>query len=98
MTRNKYVLSTLLYLIVLSCKDYYNDAIQWTDNLESKLTIKEVQDLQPEFIEIDWENPKIVDNQKWYLIAKIKGNNDILGMSHYLVFIENSYQYRESKK
>ena len=44
------------------------------------------------------EYPLIVDDQKWYLISKIKGNNDILGMSHYLVFIENKYQYRESKK
>jgi hypothetical protein len=82
----------------LSCKDYYNETIEWIDNLESELTIQEVKDSQPEYIKIDWANPQIIDNEKWYLITKIKGNNDVLGMSHYLVFVENKYQYRESKK
>ncbi len=98
MTHNKFFILLIFTLTLTSCKDYYNDTIHWMDNLESELNIKEVQNNQPDFIEIDWENPQIVDNQKWYMITKIKGNNDILGMSHYLVFIENKYQYRESKK
>ena len=92
------VLLIIFCLTVLSCKNYYNQTIEWTDNLESELTIKEVKDSQPEYIEIDWTNPRIVADQKWYLITKIKGNNDVLGMSHYLVFVEDKYQYRESKK
>jgi len=88
----------LFAITVISCKNYYNDTIEWTNNLESELTIKEVQKIQPEFIEIDWKNPQTVDDQKWYMITKIKGNKDVLGMSHYLVFIDSKYQYRESKK
>jgi hypothetical protein len=98
MTHNKLVLLISFCLTILSCANNYNKAIEWTDNLESELTIKEVKDSQPKYIQIDWANPLIVDDQKWYLITKIKGNNDVLGMSHYLVFVENKYQYRESKK
>ncbi|PNW25805.1 hypothetical protein [Formosa algae] len=96
-------LSRLLILLyistaLVSCKDYYNETIDWADNLENEQSFKDVQKEQPNYIDIDWKNPQIVDNQKWYLITKIKGNNDILGMSHYLVFIEDKFQYRESKK
>jgi hypothetical protein len=96
-------LSKLLILLSISialvgCRDYYNETIDWADNLENEQSFKDVQKEQPSYIEIDWENPQIFDNQKWYLITKIKGNNDFLGMSHYLVFIEDKFQYRESKK
>ena len=95
-----YKLLILLFISIslVSCKDYYNETIDWADNLEKEQSFQSVQKEQPEHIEIDWENPQIVDNQKWYPITKIKGNNDILEMSHYLVFIEGKYQYRESKK
>ena len=32
------------------------------DNLESELNIKDVQNEQPDYIEIDWENPLKVDD------------------------------------
>ncbi|MBA6156517.1 hypothetical protein H3Z83_08335 [Tenacibaculum sp. S7007] len=98
MSFNKFSIILIFLLTLTSCKDYYNDTITWMDNLESELTIENVQKVQPNYIEIDWKNPQIVDDQKWYLITKIKGNNDILGMSHFLVFVEEKYQYRESKK
>ena len=94
----KHLILLLTFITLISCKDYYNETINWADNLEKEQNFKDVQKEQPDYIEIDWKNPQIVDNQKWYLITKIKGNRDILGMSHYLVFIENKYQYRESKK
>ena len=87
-----------IFILLVSCKNYYNETIDWADNLKIEQSINDVQKEKPDYIEIDWENPQIVDNQKWYLITKIKGNNDILGMSHYLVFIEDKFQYRESKK
>lgn len=95
---NKLLILLFISITLMSCKNYYNETIDWADNLEKEQNFKDVQNEQPDYIEIDWENPQIVDNQKWYLITKIKGNRDILGMSHYLVFIENKYQYRESKK
>lgn len=94
----KFFIIVLITLTINSCKNHYNETIEWTDNLEPELNIKNVQDQQPNYIEIDWENPQIMDKQKWYLITKIKGYNDVLGMSHYLVFVEAKYQYRESKK
>ena len=86
-------------VVVVSCKDYYNNTIQWADNIETELNITEVQKQQPKFIEVDWNNPLTTsDNEKWYLITKIKGNRDILSMSHFLVFKDGKYKYRESKK
>ncbi len=98
MSLNKTSIILFFILTLTSCKDYYNDTIAWMDNLESELTIENVQKNQPNYIEIDWKNPLIVDDQKWYMITKIKGSYDILGMSHYLVFVKDKYQYRESKK
>jgi hypothetical protein len=98
MKLKRFLILLSISITLVSCKDYYNETIDWADNLENEQSFKDVQKEQPSYIEIDWENPQIVDNQKWYLITKIKGNNDILGMSHYLVFIENKFQYRESKK
>lgn len=95
---HKIFVLVFLIITITSCKNYYNETIEWTDNIESELNIENVQKVQPNYIEIDWENPQIVEGQKWYLITKIKGNNDILRMSHYLVFVEDKYQYRESKK
>ena len=95
---NKFFTILLIAIMVISCKNYYNETIEWTDNLGSDLSIKEVQKIQPDFIKVDWINPQIVDDQKWYMITEIKGNNDVLGMTHYLVFIDEKYQYRESKK
>lgn len=66
--------------------------------IEIDTNIKNIQNSQPEYIEIDWEHPQVFKNEKWFLITEIKGNNDVLGMSHYLVFIDNKYQGRESKK
>ncbi|CAM1363479.1 conserved protein of unknown function [Tenacibaculum soleae] len=98
MSLNKITIILFFILTLTSCKDYYNDTIAWMDNLESELTIENVQKSQPDYIEIDWENPQNFDKEKWYLITEIKGNNDILGMSHFLVFVDNKYKYRESKK
>ena len=98
MNFNKISIILFFLLALTSCKDYYNETISWMDNLESGLNIENVQNVQPNYIEIDWDNPQIFDNENWYLITQIKGNNDILGMSHYLVFVDNKYQYRVSKK
>ena len=88
-----------LFVVIFRCKDYYNDTIEWADNIEAELNVTEVKKQQPEFIEIDWENPLTTsDNEKWYLITEIKGNRDILSMSHFLVFKDGKYKYRESKK
>ena len=88
----------LVFNLLFSCKNYYNDTINWADNLKDGISMKSVKDKQPHYVKIDWENPRIIDGQKWYSIEKIEGNSDPLGMSHYLVFSNDKYLYRESKK
>jgi len=88
----------IISVLIISCESNYNKTIHWTDNLESDLTIEDVKKSQPDFIEVDWENPQSIDNQHWYMITKIKGNHDLLGMTHFLVFVDDKYQYRETKK
>lgn len=83
---------------MVSCKNYYNDTIKWADNLEGGLSINTVKKTQPHFVKIDWKNPRIFEDKTWYFITEIDGNNDILGMSHYLVFRNDKYLYRESRK
>ncbi|WP_299121715.1 hypothetical protein [uncultured Winogradskyella sp.] len=88
----------LVFSLIFSCKNYYNDTINWADNLQEGISLESAKNRQPYYIEVDWENPQTIEDQKWYLIIKIKGNNDPLRMSHYLVFSKDKYLYRESKK
>ncbi|MDP8171254.1 hypothetical protein QJU96_08140 [Pasteurella skyensis] len=85
-------------LFVFGCKDHYNDAIEWMYAIKQGVNINLVKNNQPDFIEIDWNNPKIMGNEKWYEVTKIKGNKDILQMTHYLVFVKDKYQYWYSGK
>ena len=94
----KLFIGLMVAVIIMSCKNYYNDTIAWADHLASNLSSSEVQSRQPDFIEVDWEKPLMIDDQKWYLITKIKGDRDLLRMSHYLVFTQDKYQYRASRK
>ncbi len=73
--------------------------IDWTDNIQQGTTITIVKDNQPSYLTIDRENPIQINQSKKYLITKIKGNkSDVLSMSHYLVFINDRYQWRDSVK
>ena len=98
MTRLILILTFFSLTFLTSCKNYYNDTIKWADEIKIGTGLKTIKNNQPEFIEIDWNKPNKVETETRYLITKIKGNRDILAMSHYLVFINNKYQGRETKK
>ena len=83
----------LLILFSFSCS-YYNDTIEWADNIKTGTSLTKVQMDQPDFLQIDWNNPEIDGDKTMYLITNIKGNKDPLGMSHYLLFIDGEYQGR----
>jgi hypothetical protein len=68
------------------------------DQLNYDLSFEDVKRQKPDFIDIDWENPLIVNNEKWYPIDEIKGSNDFLNMQHFLVFENNRYKGRTSTK
>jgi hypothetical protein len=88
----------LVLPIFISCKNYYNEMVAWSNNLEQGLDIETVKKLQPDFLEIDWESPLVINDEKWYLITEIDWNWDPLEMSNFLVFKEDRYMWRESKK
>ena len=95
------VISQLLLFILCfttNCKNHYNETIDWSDNIKKGTNIQKVKEDQPDFVTIDWSNPDTLKNQIRFPITKIKGSNDVLGMSHYLVFIDNKYEGRESHK
>ncbi|WP_333694508.1 hypothetical protein [Flavobacterium sp.] len=86
-----------LYSIFISCKNYYNETMDWADNLVVETDIETVRKSQPEFVDIDWQNPIIIDGQEYYEI-EIKNNQDILNMQNFLVFENKKYKRRETKK
>jgi len=92
------MLLLLLPLLFMTCKSYYNDTIDWMDNIEHGMSIEEVKSSQPDFLEVNWEKPDTLDHQLLFEIEKIKGNNDILNMSHYLIFVDGEYNGRISRK
>jgi len=87
-----------VFLLLFSCKDYHNEMIHWTNNISIGTSLDSVKRTQPEFIEVDWNNPRIMDNEVYYRITKIKNKHDMLNMDYYLVFIDNKYQGRFAHK
>lgn len=91
-----------LFLIIIfsffSCKNYYNETIDWADKIPKGTNIDSVKKMQPSFVKIAWKTPVNIDNEKLFEIVEIDGNNDILNMQNFLVFINGKYQGRESKK
>lgn len=72
--------------------------IDWTTKIKVGTEIQVVKNNQPHYIEIEWKKPDTLGKEVQYLIAKIKGNRDVLGMSNYLVFKEGKYQGRRPHK
>nr|WP_152556704.1 hypothetical protein [Nonlabens ulvanivorans] len=98
---NNYIYLTPIYfslLFLISCKNHYNDMIHWADQLEEGLSIEEIRNIQPDYIEIDWENPTVNETETMYLFTNIKGNRDILNMDNYLIFNNGKYTGRTSHK
>jgi hypothetical protein len=93
-------IGTLLLIMALlnACKSYYNDTIDWMDSIELGTSLEDVKKQQPDFVKIDWGKPDTVDYQVRYWVTEIKGNKDVLAMSHLLVFVDNKYTGRESHK
>ena len=85
-------------MALVACKNYYNDAIDWMDNIQVGTDIQTIKDSQPDFIEIAWDKPDTFNNELRYAIIEIKGNRDILNMSHYLSFSDDKYLGRSSHK
>lgn len=98
MKRLFFILIVSLFTILSSCKDHYNEAIQWTEGIKRGTDIEAVKRCQPDFLEVAWDMPDTVNNQIRYEITQIKGNNDNLKMQHFLLFIDNKYQGRASIK
>lgn len=99
MKKLKSILGLLIIgLLSASCKSYYNDTIDWMDNIELGTSLEDVKRNQPNFVEIDWSKPDTLDEGLRFRIKKIKGSNDILNMNHFMVFSDNKYAGRESIK
>jgi hypothetical protein len=88
----------LAILLLTSCKSYYNETIHWLDSIPPGTHIDSVKQSQPSFLEIDWEHPQSFDSSKSYYIKKIKNSHDALKMSHRLVFVNEKFEMRISKK
>lgn len=98
MNKSLYFSFLILLILMFSCKNYYNEVINWADSIREGNEIETVMNSQPSFVQISWDNPLIVGNKTYYEIVEIKGNNDILKMQNFLVFENGKFQGRESKK
>jgi len=99
MIRRLFIYFLLIQTVFLAaCRNYYNETIKWADSIHEGTSIDSVKLMQPSFIEIDWSNPKILEQSKLYEIVKIKNNHDILNMQHFLVFKNNKYVMRSHRK
>lgn len=95
----KYLKILLILVLLISCNGNQNKFINWADNLPENSSIENVKKSQPNYVIIDWEHPiKISDNEKMFEVTEIKNSYDALDMNYFLVFRNNKFQYRESKK
>jgi len=72
--------------------------IKWTDGIEIGSDIKAVKDSQPIFLKIAWDKPMEIENETFYEITDIDGNNDFLKTQNFLRFENGKYQGREAMK
>jgi hypothetical protein len=96
--RQFFVLTIALLAFLTACKNYYNDTIEWADNIKVGTDIQAVKNSQPDFLEIAWDKPDKLENELFYEITEIKGGHDHLNMQHFLIFIDNKYQGRRPHK
>jgi len=92
-------LSFLLCFILFSCKNHYNDTLHWIDNIQPGTDISKVKASQPPYVTTNWNNARMYNDSTYgYKIEKIRGNNDILNMPHYLIFRNDKFLMRQSRK
>ena len=89
---------TILFVTQSSCKNYYNDTIQWIDKIPVGTSVSNVKRTQPDFVTIEWSKPDTINQNIRYMVSKIKGSNDILNMNHYLIFQDDKFIGRRSRK
>jgi hypothetical protein len=69
--------------------------LDWVYSIPIGTNIDSVMKTTPTYIEIDWENPEILnDTLSIYHITKIKWNYDGLNMSNGLIFKGRYFQER----
>ncbi len=96
MNFSKYI---FVFILFISCDGNQNKFISWADNLPENSSVENVKKSQPNYVIIDWEHPiKISDDEKMFEVTEIKNSYDALDMNYFLVFRNNKFQYRESKK
>jgi hypothetical protein len=92
-------LAALALLILLShCRNYYNETVEWADQLKTGTSVDAVKKSQPDFVDIDWNKPDTVGQEERFRIKSIKGNSDVLQMANYLIFVDGKYQGRFAQK
>jgi hypothetical protein len=89
---------TFTILQLASCRNRYNDMLDWIDNIKPGTRLEEVKKQQPEFIEINWSRPDTIEDRVRYEIIKIDGNNDILKMQNFLTFSDDKFVGRDYQK
>lgn len=96
--KSKPLFLLMFFFLLLSCKNHYNEMIAWTDTIPKGSSVESVKKIQPGYLEIDWNNPDIFENETRYSITKIKNDYDALGMENYLSFVDGKYQGRFAHK
>ena len=98
----KVFLIILSVFFLTKCTNFYNRTIEWIESIKIGTDIQTVKNDQPDFIIIGWDKPDTLlcppdmscghnGYHLCYEIKKIKGNNDILNMIHYLEFEDGKY-------
>jgi len=93
MKNNIIRLTFLLLMFFLGCRNYQNEMVEWSSSIPKGTDLENVKKSQPEFLEIDWNNPDTLENgMTRYFVTEIKGNNDILKMEYFLEFENNEFR------
>jgi len=67
--------------------------LDWSSSIPAGSDIEKVKRDQPEFLEIDWDNPDTLENgMTRYFVTEIKRNNDNLKMEYFLEFENNKFK------
>lgn len=84
--------------LCMSCRNHYNDTIDWIDGIVPGTTIAAVKQSQPDFVVLDWEHAEQSGRWTHVMVTDIKGSYDVLNMQQVLVFDSGKFAYRLARK
>jgi hypothetical protein len=87
------LIAFLIFIFLIGCTNRQNEMLDWSSKIPIGTDPITVMKSQPDFLEIDWENPDTLGNgYTRYMVVEIKGHYDLFKMAYFVEFENNGFR------